>query len=1006
MIPPRLTRLVRTPDLPAFQRAVALLACEGDPLSVRDRLVIVPTRGAGDVLRRTVEDLWLGGWCPDPSVSAACGVDPPAPARREGLVVPDLLVRDDWYLALASRLDGPTRVLSAFEREVLLRRAADETIDAGLSPPFRIRPRLLIAMQALYDALRRHRRTIDAFDRLVGGSLADSAAGDRGAERLLQQTRFLVAAFTAYERRLSDEAACDEHGLRVRLLETPLARPVDHIIVTVGDQVFEPEGLWAADYDLLTRLPDLQRITVVCTERMLATGLHERLHEWLPGIEEAHWPRASPCPVMLGPAASGPSRVFVSRDREEEVADFARYIRWSAREASAGPAGCLVLPHQALVYQRPLPYLYLAETVMGAARLPVQSRDGFPLASEPAALAPDLLLGAVESGFARGPLCDLLRSPLFVFDAGGAALRPGDVDALDTSLATTDQPLDVPALEALGGDPEPGGSPDGAGGHPLRAAARAAAAVMRDLSPLTRADAPVAHLARLREFLLEHRAPPPADRAVAERLTLAYGAIDEAVVALERAYSRWDGPEVEISALAAILRRWIESRTFRAVADPDGVQLLDSRAARYGTFERVRLAGLVGTEWSVAGSRNVFYPASLLAPLGWPREADRRAAARAMFDDLLTLASLETSVSAFALERDAIVQLSPLTEALGREDVTWTAWSAPSFRIFDEEAASIEPLVPDALAPGARAWFERRRARDVADDLRYRGFVGATPAAEHGVTKLETYLRCPFRYFAAHVLLLAEEPDEEPGLSPIERGRLVHEVLRTFFERWQRTEGRAITVESADRARALFADVVHDAVDRLSLAERALERARFLGTAGRPGIGDGVIRHEVERGVDVEDRRLEWALAGEVRAGSEGDVRQIRVRGVADRVDLLVDRTLRVVDYKMGRTPRPQTSVQPPIYAELARRRLEDEQGGRHWSIAEAGYLAFREPAGSAAIAGTADQAACLSEAVERAASAVAGIEAGRFPPRPVEPFQCTFCPYPGVCRKDYVGDD
>jgi len=25
---------------------------------------------------------------------------------------------------------------------------------------------------------------------------------------------------------------------------------------------------------------------------------------------------------------------------------------------------------------------------------------------------------------------------------------------------------------------------------------------------------------------------------------------------------------------------------------------------------------------------------------------------------------------------------------------------------------------------------------------------------------------------------------------------------------------------------------------------------------------------------------------------------------------------------------------------------------------------------------------------------------------RPDEPFLCNWCPYPGVCRKDYVGDE
>ena len=36
----------------------------------------------------------------------------------------------------------------------------------------------------------------------------------------------------------------------------------------------------------------------------------------------------------------------------------------------------------------------------------------------------------------------------------------------------------------------------------------------------------------------------------------------------------------------------------------------------------------------------------------------------------------------------------------------------------------------------------------------------------------------------------------------------------------------------------------------------------------------------------------------------------------------------------------------------------------------------------------------------------VDGIERGEFPPRPYEPRICSYCAYPSVCRKDYVGDE
>jgi len=47
-----------------------------------------------------------------------------------------------------------------------------------------------------------------------------------------------------------------------------------------------------------------------------------------------------------------------------------------------------------------------------------------------------------------------------------------------------------------------------------------------------------------------------------------------------------------------------------------------------------------------------------------------------------------------------------------------------------------------------------------------------------------------------------------------------------------------------------------------------------------------------------------------------------------------------------------------------------------------------------------------MSTNKERFLAALDGIEQGVFPPKPDEPFLCTWCGYASVCRKDYVGDE
>ena len=143
-------------------------------------------------------------------------------------------------------------------------------------------------MLRFYDTLRLNQKSVDAFERLALGLLEPGAADDRGAERLVRQTRFLVAAFRDFEARCA-QAGVDQHGAVQQLLETAAPTPYRHVVVTVGDRAFDPLGLAPAHWDLLARVPGLERLDVVATDRVIAGAFHEAIHRLLPGIEEVRF---------------------------------------------------------------------------------------------------------------------------------------------------------------------------------------------------------------------------------------------------------------------------------------------------------------------------------------------------------------------------------------------------------------------------------------------------------------------------------------------------------------------------------------------------------------------------------------------------------------------------------------------------------------------------------------------------------------------------------------------
>lgn len=983
VITPRHTRLHRAPDSQSFLRAVAELVPAGP--AARRTAVIAATSAAAAQLRQSLENI-----------------------IPRAITLPAIVSRDEWYASLHERLPQAAPRLADVDREVMLRSAASEAIQDGAEPPFRLRPGLIAEMLAFYDALRRQHRTVEAFERLLAGTLEPSVEIDRGARRLLQQTRFLAAAFRAFERKMAACPCLDEHGIRALASSTPLTLPLEQVIVTVADRAADPFGLWPADFDLLTRMPGLQRVDVIATEHLLATGFHERVSELLPGLEEIRAATASSAqPVLVIPSpeeGGGNARWFVSRDREEELVAVARMMKDSERAGD----------RFAVVFQNPLPYLYLARKVFDNAGIAYQTFDALPLAAEPAAAAFDLVCTFVTSGFTRASTVALLRSPHFSF-----GVEERDVGALDVALSEGHYHGGRDDLVRL----VDGWDAAATGRHAARlqravCAGRAALEAADELASLAH-DAPAGeHLDTLLGFLRRHQKgvrPLFLDDAeekgavplFAERQLRAHAAIHTLLVGLRDAHARYDQSPIALPDVVAMARRWIEAQTFTPRSGERGIQLLDARAARYADVDEIRIVGLVEDEWPDRSARNIFYTPHLLGQLGWAGDAPHLAAERAAFRDLLSLPRERVSLSTFTLENDALASASQFLDETGEIGLSTCEQPVePLRRIFVREALTSDSIVPGMLTTQSAEWLSLRASRTSGDDEAFHGKAGGHRPEAHAVSAVEQYLVCPFKYFAKYVLDLEEEVDEEPTLMPQARGRFLHDVFQAFFAEWQQAGRGAITPRTLARAIDEFAAVAERQLARLPATDRAIERTRLLGSAAAAGLGERVLRIEAGRRTELLERLLERSLDGEVELAAADGKRRIRVRGTADRIDLLADRTLRLLDYKSGRAPKRARAIQLPVYGAAAVEHLEGYRG-HHWRLVEAGYVALGGPYAFVAVNArneTLDRA--IEEGQRRFVGTIDRIAAGEFPVTPDEPFLCTLCPYPSVCRKDYVGDE
>src|ERR1700681_2618791 len=105
---------------------------------------------------------------------------------------------------------------------------------------------------------------------------------------------------------------------------------------------------------------------------MLRIGFDERLDTLWPGLEEiAGVTRPGSQPVLIVPPDAGADEPSCTvRDRTEELVAIARQLKADER------SGAAVSAHRtAVVFKGPLPYLYLAAEVFGAAGIAYEAFD-------------------------------------------------------------------------------------------------------------------------------------------------------------------------------------------------------------------------------------------------------------------------------------------------------------------------------------------------------------------------------------------------------------------------------------------------------------------------------------------------------------------------------------------------------------------------------------------------------------------------------------------------------
>ncbi len=255
--------------------------------------------------------------------------------------------------------------------------------------------------------------------------------------------------------------------------------------------------------------------------------------------------------------------------------------------------------------------------------------------------------------------------------------------------------------------------------------------------------------------------------------------------------------------------------------------------------------------------------------------------------------------------------------------------SLPELYLHGRQVAAATDQSSDRLLPydGALARF---------DDY-WKKFSARGPAP----TALETYARCPFQFFAYHVLRLEplDRPEEVLGPSPAEFGELGHKILNTIY--------RALIDAGYFAGKAA---AVNLETTLLAVAARTFADYEEIRPVGYPlaweSVKDGLV--QLLRQVIAQDlaelsnsgyapASLETEVTGRLPADWPQPLKNLAIRGRMDRIDRKDD-ALRVIDYKFkfGANPTSRDKnlirsavrgerLQPPFYYMLAQHWAETQ---------------------------------------------------------------------------------
>ena len=389
----------------------------------------------------------------------------------------------------------------------------------------------------------------------------------------------------------------------------------------------------------------------------------------------------------------------------------------------------------------------------------------------------------------------------------------------------------------------------------------------------------------------------PGERALSSEEYQAAGAWRDVLTA----FASLDAVLPDISCKNALerLRRMSAEAMFQPETEQVPVQILGTLEAASMLFDHVWVLGVHDEAWPAAAHPNPFLPLNLQRDSGLPHSSAARELAFAQYITTRMRASAPNVIFSYPeREGDSALRPSPLIYDLPEIDsAALGSVLVPSYARLIHATSALEQI-EDSRAPA----------------LQQNGLIRG------GTGLFKQQAACPFRAFAEYRLGAVTLEEGRIGLSPAERGTLLHRSLQLV---WDELKSHAqLCAVSADEITALISQAAQTAASEMAKSRPGTFTQRFtVLECNRLG-------HLLTQWLSIEKQRAPFVVLASERQQTV-TMGGISVNAKIDRMDELEDGTQAIIDYKTNQPnvkhwfgPRPE-EPQLPLYCAASGQNVE-----------------------------------------------------------------------------------